>query len=233
MKFLTLDQAIRDICGIGGLDAGTKYIPMARNVRLALNEMNMSLLPSVGSGRYTVLDNLSVSMPDDCIEVLKVGYVSGDSICIMHRKEIPESTGCSCETEVVAEECTYCNFFGYNYAYDSVYYGLKRKPVQQFYDFDPKTSLLSLEGVSAGKTVYVTYKSCLSEDTYSAIPSEVMPVLTYRALETYSVSKSELAKASYYRNLLRGAVNDYKTFKSPTIEEMYDSLVGNYQNGAR
>lgn len=76
MKFITIDDIVRDICIVNLDNNMGMYARVLRAVRTAVDQVNLTYLPVVKSELVEVDTNLIAPLPQDVITVLKVGMIT-------------------------------------------------------------------------------------------------------------------------------------------------------------
>ena len=77
-RFSTFDEVVRLICAyLKDSNASKHYVDVSRFLALILEEFSLNVIPSIKSVALIINDNLTVDLPDDVMEVTKVGVCCG------------------------------------------------------------------------------------------------------------------------------------------------------------
>ncbi|MCH9665380.1 MAG: hypothetical protein K0U41_05975 [Gammaproteobacteria bacterium] len=132
-QFISFDEMVRYICSYLGDDEASKlYTKVARFLGGTLDDFNVyRLLPNIKSVLLTIEDNLTVSLPEDFMEISKVGVCYDRELRILGRNKSlctsafpvdPVIECCTCEKEneedmtqedACCPACTFNNFGGF------------------------------------------------------------------------------------------------------------------------
>lgn len=77
-KYMSIDDMVRTIARSGGDESVSKYVQIAENVRIAINQLNLHLIPRCRSYILAIGSNLTIELPSEVIKVVKVGVVLPD-----------------------------------------------------------------------------------------------------------------------------------------------------------
>lgn len=230
MRLLTFDQIVRDICAEDNDAEARNYIKIARLVRRVIQEIDLHLLPRVEVSVFDIEDNLTVSMPGDCIDPIKVGYEDCGNIYILPKKvgKFIKEVDCNCN----GATCNKCTFTPLRILgrYGEAY-GIKSGVEMGWWQYDPTQNRIVLN--RHFNRVYVQYKSALGDGNMQLIPVEAYRMISARALYFNNLSKNQFA-AREYEKVFIIAVKDYKRFKADhPLEELIQNLTINYSNAPR
>ena len=195
-KYDTLDSLTRDICAIGFNDPEARdYIMVSRAVHRAVEQLNFIVSPPVKTVELSIEDNLTVDLPGDCVEPIKVGTIVDGIIRIMGRNDHLYTLGvtpkytCGCQdTETTTEattteRCDACTF--HNYGNGEVYgYRPKMFPNGQ-YKHDPTYNRLIMGSgfdIEVGGSVVVEYISMTSADDLCLIDKRLFSCIRQRVI---------------------------------------------------
>jgi hypothetical protein len=230
-RYLTLDSVVRDICAENNDPEAANYVKIARLTRRVLQEIDLHLLPRVEVKVFNIQENLSVDLPADCIDPIKVGYEDCNMIYILPKKvgKFIYEPDCNCTGDV---KCVKCNFTPVrtNRGYGEMY-GIKSGIEAGYWQYDPTNNRLVFN--KDFKKIYVQYKSSLGDGDMQLIPSEAYRMISSRVLYFENLSKNQFA-AREYEKVFVIAVKDYKRFKADhPLEELLSNLTNNYLNAPR
>jgi hypothetical protein len=145
-------------------------------------------------------DNLTISLPKDCINVMKVGVVGQDAkVRVMgnddriRRKGLADTNKCTCDdtTDDICTACTFCNVWWGNSYFGELYGAKSVEFANGSYRYDrPRNALEFGSGydISAGAKILVEYKSALDGEGYNMIPSENAMAVAFRTIMALSAS---------------------------------------------
>ena len=241
MRLIPLDTVVRNMSGAYGIDASKYYVRLIRLVKMTLSDFNLIILDSVKTVELEVGENLTAAVPDDCIEILKVGRGAEDGcIGIMQPKSSVgmriEKNDCSCSEDDVSphrtEGCNYCAFYNYyDSGYYSTLYGVNNQAHYGCYDYRDGQLFID-SSVGVGGKILVSYKSTVSGDKSSLVPVEIEQMLTFRVMQLFYMNQNSSISLNFERQF-KAARDNYKTLKSPTISEHYASIKTAYLYAAR
>jgi len=212
MRFRTISDVARDICAIAlGDPEGTKLAVCARTLRNVLDELNVHINANIVTKRFEIADNFTLGMPNDTMDVLKVGALTDNGrLRIMGvdegiKRDVP-TTGCSCSSTESSDTetlCSACCF--HNAAWGSSYgelYGYRPPTFPngmfRYNKRDNRIEFSSGYDVSAGAEVVVEYRAALGGEEYNLIPAEIVNALTFRVSEILNMSsRPGVAQANY------------------------------------
>ena len=233
-QFVTFDEQVRLICSYLGDDEASKlYTKVSRFLGLALEDLSLKVLPNIKSAALTINDNLTIDLPDDFLEVSKVGVCCGNreirllgrnhDLCKAAFPKPPAIQCCTCDKEetdsttaqACCPACTFHNFssvggVGYRDSFLTGYGGYLYgyQPKQQFiggtYDIDLHNNRLLL-----GDGCNVSPGSMLVVE-YSAALSGKGFVLIPRKARTTLMYKTA--------HLIRDKQTDLRSFKREFLE---------------
>jgi hypothetical protein len=201
-KFVPFDTVVRNACAMAGDNVASGYGQMARFVVMALQDMALAI-PSVRTESMRIADNLTIDLPPDCTDVLKVGKMHGNYIHVFGRYDNirlnVKSASCSCDETANPESgvgvCAACTFHGVYCAdgTETVYYGARPSQFDNGrYRYNREANRLEFDSngydVQPGGLVVVEYCPAASTETARIIPVEAQQVIIRRALTFATVS---------------------------------------------
>lgn len=234
MKFRTLREVALDMCLLKlGDPEGTKTALAVRALRMAMDGLSLHINANIVTKYFTISDAFTIQMPSETMDVLKVGVLCENGRVRWMgrdneiRRDIPESSGCSCtETTPADEVCSACachNVF-YEGKYGvSEFYGYR---VPYFpngrYRFNEKENRIELGSgydVVAGAQVLVEYREAYGANEYNLIPAPFVPALMYKALALIDMRPG--VADSYMREFRR----EYAAYRNGKFVYTADELV--------
>jgi hypothetical protein len=130
-RFATFDSVVRLICTfLKKPNSSQMYVDAARFLALVLEEFEMNMFPNIKSVLLPINDNFTINLPDDCMEVTKVGVLTCDrQLRILGHNsklssaafpkaaaiecctcETTKTSSCSDDTDSCCAACTFNNF---------------------------------------------------------------------------------------------------------------------------
>ena len=245
---MTIDRLVRDLMAtMANQDA---YLPLIRCVTRAADE-----LFSFGGAHKTkshigeVKDNMTLSLPGDCMKIFKVAkvfFINGEPRCYPLAQEknsllvdIKKPINCVqyTDTAIDVNQSAFYNFgsdFYYYPYYYGEFYGYNQTRFFGLYDHDESDNKLYLFTnfcVSSGDQIAVTYKS--TENGYSIFPDEAVSFLQQRAL-MYFWENADPNKSMMFEKRSRDSYKRYKRNKlNMPYEEWVDAITSGYSNRPR
>lgn len=236
MKFTTLDSIVRDICSLLGDTNNEQYIRVARVAADAIEQMNLVAFPNIKSDVFTISDNLTVAMPEDCVAIIRVGFIDNRGmIYVMDRddrirrvdKYQYENQGCEPEKQV-PQVGTFVDPYAYpflnlssRYEYIGERYGVStRQSLMGVYRYNNSMNVIEFgDGsmVAPGVDIVVEYKTTLGDDIHKMIPSEFKIAIQYRAMSLLTAMTNPSLSRSNYDMFLR----EYRTAKGIFARKSY------------
>ena len=236
MKNRTILDVARDLCSFHlGDPQGTKLGLAVRAVRNIMDELSLHIPISIRSAAFEISDSLTIQMPVDCQEVLKVGVLGSDNrIRIMGRDQNirldvqPANHTCACgsteaTTAEAASECDACCFHGFYsdkygvgelYGYRPDYFPNGR------YRYNAKMNRIEFSSgydVAAGSEVVVEYRDAMGANDYNLIPAPAVVAITHKAAAML-MTTSKSGAAQLHMNEFRRAWSAYKAGMFPYNE---------------
>lgn len=246
MKFRTLRDVALDLCALHLADPeGAKSTLAIRALRSVMDELSLHIHANVVSKYFTIAENLTIQMPADCQDVLKVGVLdSGNRIRIMGRDEqirraIPEAPGCSCtETTDTTEVCEACCFhnFGWEGKYSvREFYGYKQPqfPNGQFRynEKDNRIEFGTGYDIASGEEVLVEYRQAYGATDYNLIPAPFAVALMHKAA---ALIDARPGVSAYHMNEFRRAYTAYRNGRFVySAEDIVGALKGQYMSAPK
>lgn len=238
MKFRTLRDVALDLCALHLADPeGNKVALAIRALRNVMDELSIHINANIVSKYFTIADNLTIQMPPDCQEVLKVGVLCGSRVRIMGRdndirRAIPEASGCSCsETTDTEDVCPACSFHGY--------FGEGKYGVREFYGYrqdqfpngrfryNSKENRIEFGtgyDIETGAQVLVEYRQAYGATDYNLIPAPFVVALTHKAA---ALIDARPGVANNHMNEFRRAYTAYRNANFVyTAEDIVGALIG-------
>ena len=255
MKFLKFDDVVRDICSSMGDDNASGYLRVARQLRRTLEMLNLTVYQTYETQEFEIGSNLTIKMPDETLEVQKVGIISEGQLVIMgynnHIRRAAKitndaATSCTCggktetivvetvKTEDVLNSCPVCCFqnVSWNNCLYGEIYGIRpdRFPNGE-YRWDRNTNLVEFGSgwdIKAGSKVWIEYKTALNTADYQEIPSEIYFCLLFFVQYILSVSTNPGA-ANFLMTEFRRHYNQLKVFyQRRNIEDYFGDVISNF-----
>lgn len=197
-KYDTLDSLTRDICAIGFNDPEARdYNMVSRAVHRAVEQLNFLISPPIKTVELPILQNLTVDLPDDCVEPIKVGTIVDGVIRIMGRSDYlynlsiiqdAKDYGCDCQETTATsttetQTCNACTF--HNSPYGEVYgYRPKMFPNGKYRHDSQYNRLIMGSGsdIVIGNNVIVEYIAMTSADELCLIDKRLFPCIRSRVI---------------------------------------------------
>jgi hypothetical protein len=199
-RFITLDDFVRNVCAVMDDHECLQYAKCVRMSKMTLGELNM-LLPYIKSELFEIESNFTIQMPDDTIDVLKVGYLdSNRQLRVLDKNDnlrvlvASENEECGVDgSSVLANPVSFVNcyvngmngeMFGYRYKGGDV--GTWRRNIER--------NLIELGGgseVSVGSKLLVEYRTATSNEDIWLIPAESEPAVRWKVLQMMNLSSNQ------------------------------------------
>lgn len=246
MKFRTIRDVALDLCAFHlGDPEGAKAALAVRALRTVLDELSIHINANIVSKYFTISDNYTIQMPQDTMDVLKVGVVdSNNRIRIMGRDEgirrdIQAIPGCSCTSETATDEvCPACSF--HNFFWEGKYgvrefYGYRQPQFQNgTYRYNEKENRIEFGSgydIDADAQVLVEYREAYGANEYNLIPAPFAVAIMHKAAALIDMRPGA---AAAHMNEFRRAYTAYRNGKLVlTAEEIVAALKGQYMSAPK
>lgn len=189
-----------------GDDNAKYYLRVSKQLRRVLDMMNLTVYQTYETKEFEIGLNLTVSLPDETLEVQKVGIIQDGELVIMgyndniRRAAAAENdakNACTCggqstTTSVVTTSTTSDNSYCPVCCFQNVHwdgrvygemYGVRPDRFQNgTYRWDRNTNSLEFGtgyDIESGSKVWVEYKVSLNKGDYNEIPSEMYLCLAF------------------------------------------------------
>lgn len=197
MKYVSASNIVSNICAIHLDDEQQRNAGrVIRTLGIVLSEFAITAGMTIVSKDF-VLQGNTLKMPDDCVEVFKVGVICNGHVRMMGSDNTIKA-GCSCEG---SDTCAGCTF--YNYVSGSLYKGeMYGRRAPQFengtYRWDTASGRIEFGSgydVFDGSKIIVEYRSSLTEDVLDVIPAHYELAITHKVLaHFFAVSNPSAAQ---------------------------------------
>lgn len=205
----------------------------------SLTELNYHIGFNIISREFEMPANYQIEVPDDCIEVIKVGTFCNGYIQVfgLNNKLVSPETACGCKAD---ENCPACTFHGeYQTSYRNYYgeaYGTKRTQFPNgFYRWDRQQRRLifgSGSEIFEGSRIIVEYQTSLNMEGVKLIPDEYKPIIKYKALSLYFEGPNPGQSQFYYRKFV-SQVDILKRTRMPSPAQIIAALRGEMMSAPR
>lgn len=223
MRFISLDQLVRDFCIIQLDDPNfEQYVRVARTARIVLEELNLLVIPFVKTIPVTISAGLTIGVPDDCIMPLQLGKMRKDGrLEILHpdinvrrvaSNEAQNEPGC--DNEDLDQEVTvpglisdsslgapFINFSHPGGGLGELYGFRDRRHWLGSWWFNKSSGTIELgtgAEVYEGNALFLEYKATMGEDIHRLIPQEWQNVTSWRILQLLtSASNPRASQANF------------------------------------
>lgn len=230
MRFSSLDTVVRDTCSLMGDENAENYIRVARSARLVLEELHLLAIPYLKSDWYTISDNYTIALPDDCVQVMRVAtldhlnrvHILGEDPRLRRVKATEYEAPIACDNPdlevqntpsgTAYQTVTFYNLNARGNYVGELYGKRERAFTDGVYRWDKQTNILELGSgseICAGAQLLVEYKSDFGEDMHRLVPQEWSIAISYRIMQLLSAWKDPGKSESLFRNFLR----NYQTIK--------------------
>lgn len=202
MKFLTAQSIASNICVVHMNDESMTGINrVLRAMVPVLRELNATAGLAVVTKQFS-LSGLVVNMPEDCLNVFKVGSVIDGKVYLMGADPFIRrgKTTCSC-AGTAESSCPACTFHGLSRNYFGEAYASKVPQWQNgTYRWDKDTNRVEFGSgyhVFDGSELLIEYQTSMGQDDFDLIPSEMEILITHKTLASlFAVSNPGVASAN-------------------------------------
>lgn len=245
--FEIADTVILDICAaLGDAEGKYKYVEVARNFKRAMHDLNSWILPTyIRSKELTISSNMTVELPSDCLEVLKVGVCTRDGIYFLNYnnklyKRDPKYFDCCdcgeddnyCNPYKKEKSCTKCTFHNVDIQHGSYLHDGARPFVGKLYGLRPNVDfagtwkhdqqfnrLIMGSGVNVcpEANIILEYKSDGGDELYALVPRNAFLTLRYRVMQWMN----EMTAPNLAGDFERKYQKEYSRFKRLESEKRY------------
>lgn len=236
-------------------DNDKPYVTLMRSAVLAIRDLNLHVFPRIKSSYGTVDENLTMSVPSDCLMPTKVfKYVGNDCVyplsLINHPGFRPEeliSPGVAGQPESPDETSSdvcfdlhnfpdnpYMRFWYMNWYYGEMY-GYSESRYFGLYAWDKERGRIVFQTngcVKAGDTIVYSYET--NGDECLVVPQEAVMMLLHYTLHLY-FSVTSPNKSEYHRGLFMRHKRNYNHSKITGMDrqEILDAITRGYKGAAR
>lgn len=203
MKHLTTDNLLLNLCETVG---DMEYAQKARFARILATEIR-EFARYVPIPRYTgieVENNMTLNLPDDCLDVFRVGYVFNGKFYNIGRD--PNIVRIDCVDTSFVPTITAQNLYydALTNSFPTALYGLKVDPYPEgYWNYNEAENRVELSGgqlVKPGAILHVHYNQSDADNFNRPIPVEFEKLLLLKCLQAYYMA-SDPNKSEYFRKL--------------------------------
>lgn len=238
MKFTTIDNIVRDLCAVQlnvPAESG-HYLRVLRAVRSAVEQVNLTYLPTVKSVLTEVNTQLVAPLPQDVVTVLKVGMITSNGKLTQLiqnpkiRREVyndmtedgPEFCDCEQPPSGVIEVSTsstpvstFRSVLWPGQFYGELYASSNAMDQEGGWRWNEGSNVLEMATgslVKAGVKILVEYKGS-GDEQYQVIPSAAQTTIEFFAL--YKLFSNDPGRSSYFMNEFRRNATQLKHDLAP------------------
>jgi hypothetical protein len=233
MKHLTTDSLLLNLCETVG---DMEYAQKARFTRLLATEIR-EFARFVPIPRYKALvveNNMTLTLPDDCLDVFRVGYIFDGKFYNIGRDPNLIRDVCI-EVGFDPSKPAHSLFYdGITNSYPTALYGLKVDPFPEgYWNYNEAENRIELSGgalIVPGSYLHVHYNQSEADDFNRPIPTEFEKYLLYKCLQAFYVA-SEPSKSDYFRKLAIGKRRQVVTQRQRlTLEQVIGAITEGYNS---
>lgn len=209
-----LDVA-RIVCTMAGDTTFDTVVATGRLVSSVMDELGLLVLPFYRSEIYTIEDNMTVSLPKDCLLVEKVGVLDCDGRVLwmgrdmnlrVQAKNEAEKCTCDADTQDPCPVCDFRNVFIGGMWRGEMYGRRTAEFINGMFRYDRQRNVIEFGSgydTDPGTQVLVEYKSELTPGEYQSVPNDHVLMLAFRTSQLLNLNARPASAQAFEREFRR------------------------------